>query len=213
MLGFENIELISDRPFQTWLDELKQLKWNYSKHVLVASIMEEYRREAWHETDRRTQDTGVDAFELNLSCPHGLPERKMGMAMGEGPALVKEVTGRVKEVSTLPVWAKMTPNVGSAIGGDRTFRPPFGSDKEVLSTRSGRRQWLSLAAPGAGVLRAVRAGLGDETRSPNRWKYPSSPKDAGSGQRSARCGQREEVEAVAVSTEGERTQALALTST
>ena len=119
VLGFENIELISDRPFETWLDELKQLKKNYPKQVLIASIMEEYRREAWHEIVRRTQETGVDAFELNLSCPHGLPERKMGMAMGEDPALVKEVTGWVKEVSTIPVWAKMTPNVGSVTASAR----------------------------------------------------------------------------------------------
>ena len=111
VVGFENIELISDRPFETWLDELRQLKKNYPKHVLIASIMEEYRREAWHEIVRRVEETGVDGFELNLSCPHGLPERKMGMAMGENPDLVFEVCGWVKEVATLPVWAKMTPNV------------------------------------------------------------------------------------------------------
>lgn len=113
VIGFENIELISDRPFDTWLDELKQLKKNYPNKMVIASIMEEYRREAWHEIVRRTQETGVDAFELNLSCPHGLPERKMGMAMGEDPSLVEEVTRWVKEVATIPVWAKMTPNVGS----------------------------------------------------------------------------------------------------
>jgi dihydroorotate dehydrogenase subfamily 1 len=112
VIGFENIELISDRPFDTWLDELRQLKKNYPKHVLIASIMEEYRREAWHEIVRRVEETGVDGFEMNLSCPHGLPERKMGMAMGENPDLVAEVCGWVKEVATIPVWAKMTPNVG-----------------------------------------------------------------------------------------------------
>ena len=112
VIGFENIELISDRPFETWLDELRQLKKNYPGKVLIASIMEEYRREAWHEIVRRVQETGVDGFELNLSCPHGLPERKMGMAMGENPELVAEVCGWVKEVATIPVWAKMTPNVG-----------------------------------------------------------------------------------------------------
>jgi dihydroorotate dehydrogenase subfamily 1 len=112
VIGFENIELISDRPFDTWMDELRQLKKNYPKKILIASIMEEYRREAWHEIVRRTQETGVDGFELNLSCPHGLPERKMGMAMGEDPSLVEEVCGWVKEVATIPVWAKMTPNVG-----------------------------------------------------------------------------------------------------
>src|SRR6478672_659986 len=113
VIGFENIELISDRPFETWLDELRQLKKSYPKKVLIASIMEEYRREAWHEIVRRVQETGVDGFELNLSCPHGLPERKMGMAMGENPDIVEEVCGWVKQVAKLPVWAKMTPNVGN----------------------------------------------------------------------------------------------------
>lgn len=112
VVGFENIELISDRPFDVWLDELRKLKKEYPNKVLVASIMEEGRREAWHEIVKRTQETGVDAFEMNLSCPHGLPERRMGMAMGEDPARVREVVGWVKEVSTIPVWAKMTPNIG-----------------------------------------------------------------------------------------------------
>ncbi|MFZ5471982.1 MAG: NAD-dependent dihydropyrimidine dehydrogenase subunit PreA [Myxococcota bacterium] len=112
VVGFENIELISDRPFDTWLDEFRQLKKQYPKKVLIASIMEEYRKEAWQEIVRRVQETGVDGFELNLSCPHGLPERKMGMAMGEDPSICEEVVGWVKEVAQIPVWAKMTPNVG-----------------------------------------------------------------------------------------------------
>jgi dihydroorotate dehydrogenase subfamily 1 len=94
------------------MKELVDLKKKYPTKMVIASIMEEYRREAWHEIVKRTQDTGVDGFELNLSCPHGLPERKMGMAMGEDPSLVEEVCGWVKEVSKIPVWAKMTPNVG-----------------------------------------------------------------------------------------------------
>jgi len=113
VVGFENIELISDRPFDAWLDEFRQLKKSYPKKILIASIMEEYRREAWHEIVRRVQETGVDGFELNLSCPHGLPERKMGMAMGEDPSIVEEVVGWVRQVATIPVWAKMTPNVGN----------------------------------------------------------------------------------------------------
>jgi dihydropyrimidine dehydrogenase (NAD+) subunit PreA len=79
--------------------------------VLVASIMEEYNRDAWHEIVGRCQDAGVDAFELNMSCPHGLPERKMGAAMGENPDILEEVCGWVMEVAQRPVWAKMTPNV------------------------------------------------------------------------------------------------------
>ncbi len=113
VIGFQNIELISDRPYADWLDDLRQLKKNYPTKILIASIMEEYRQDAWQQIVREVQETGVDGFELNLSCPHGLPERKMGMAMGENPDIVEEVVRWVKQVSKIPVWAKMTPNVGN----------------------------------------------------------------------------------------------------
>jgi len=111
VFGWENIELISDRPFETWLEEFDSLKQTHPQGILIASIMEEYRRDSWLEIVQRCQDTGVDAFELNFSCPHGLPERKMGAAMGENPEIVQEVTGWVMEVATIPVWTKMTPNI------------------------------------------------------------------------------------------------------
>src|SRR3954468_2172466 len=111
VIGFENIELISDRPIDVWLDEFRQIKKNYPNHVLVASIMEEYEKERWQELTRMVQETGVDAFELNFSCPHGMTERKMGSEMGEHPDLCEEVTRWVTEVATIPVWAKMTPNI------------------------------------------------------------------------------------------------------
>ncbi|MCW5775563.1 MAG: NAD-dependent dihydropyrimidine dehydrogenase subunit PreA [Phycisphaeraceae bacterium] len=109
--GWENIELISDRDFGVWLDDFRRLKDRYPDRVLVASVMEEYRRDAWHEIVERVQETGVDALELNFSCPHGLPERRMGSAMGQDPAILEEVCGWVREVARIPVWAKMTPNV------------------------------------------------------------------------------------------------------
>ena len=109
--GWENIELISDRSFDTWLTEFEQLKRTYPDRVLIASIMEEYRKDAWVEIVERCQEAGVDAFELNFSCPHGLPERKMGSAMGEDPDILEEVCQWVNAVATVPVWAKMTPNV------------------------------------------------------------------------------------------------------
>jgi len=111
VIGFENIELISDRPIDVWLEEFTQVKKDYPDHILIASIMEEYNKERWQKLTRMVQDTGVDAFELNFSCPHGMTERKMGSEMGEHPDLAEEVTGWVTEVATIPVWAKMTPNI------------------------------------------------------------------------------------------------------
>src|SRR5208282_5771375 len=111
VIGWENIELISDRPFSIWLDEFKKCKDQFPDRVLIASIMEEYRKDAWFEIVERCQGAGVDGFELNFSCPHGLPERKMGAAMGQDPAILEEVCGWVMSAAKRPVWAKMTPNI------------------------------------------------------------------------------------------------------
>lgn len=111
VIGWENIELISDRPFAHWIDEFKRCKDQFPDGVLIASIMEECRKDAWVEIVERCQDAGVDAFELNFSCPHGLPERKMGAAMGQDPEILEEVCGWVKGAAKKPVWAKMTPNI------------------------------------------------------------------------------------------------------
>ncbi len=111
VIGWENIELISDRPFGIWLDEFKKCKDAFPNGVLIASIMEEYRKDAWIEIVERCQAAGVDAFELNFSCPHGLPERKMGAAMGQDPEILEEVCGWVASAAKKPVWAKMTPNI------------------------------------------------------------------------------------------------------
>ena len=111
IIGWENIELISDRPFSVWMDELKAVKDKYPDRILIASVMEEFRKDAWVEIIERCEEVGCDAFELNFSCPHGLPERKMGSAMGENPEILEEVCDWVNAVATKPVWAKMTPNV------------------------------------------------------------------------------------------------------
>ena len=111
VIGWENIELISDRPFKIWEEEFKQCKDRFPDRILIASVMEEYRRDAWVEIIERCQACGVDAFELNFSCPHGLPERRMGAAMGENPEILEEVCGWVKSAARKPFWAKMTPNI------------------------------------------------------------------------------------------------------
>ncbi len=111
VVGWENIELISDRPIKIWIEEFKKCKDAHPDGVLIASIMEEFRRDAWVEIVECCQDAGVDGFELNFSCPHGLPERKMGSAMGQDPEVLSEVCGWVAAAARKPVWAKMTPNI------------------------------------------------------------------------------------------------------
>jgi len=111
VIGWENIELISDRPFKIWEEEFKKCKDMFPDRILIASIMEEYSRDRWVELVKRSEACGVDGFELNFSCPHGLPERKMGSAMGQDPEILEEVCSWVKGATRKPVWAKMTPNI------------------------------------------------------------------------------------------------------
>lgn len=111
LVGLNNIELISDRPLETNLTELAQIKEEFPDRAVVASLMVETEREAWHEIVKRTEQTGCDGFELNFGCPHGMSERNMGAAVGQVPEYVEMITSWVKEVATIPVLVKLTPNI------------------------------------------------------------------------------------------------------
>src|SRR6059036_669945 len=111
MMGFNNIELITDRPIADNLKEIAEAKRHYPKHAVIVSLMVESKRDTWHDMVKRTQDTGADGIELNFGCPHGMSERGMGAAVGQVPEYTKMITEWVMEVATVPVLVKLTPNV------------------------------------------------------------------------------------------------------
>ncbi|CAM3605009.1 NAD-dependent dihydropyrimidine dehydrogenase subunit PreA [Marinicrinis lubricantis] len=111
VVGFNNIELISDRPVEVNLKEIYETKKRFPDHALVISLMVEPKREAWHEIVKRAEDAGADGLELNFGCPHGMAERGMGAASGQVPSLVEQQTFWVKEVARTPVIVKLTPNI------------------------------------------------------------------------------------------------------
>src|SRR3989475_10364162 len=111
VMGFNNIELISDRPVEDNLREIYEVKKRYPKHLVVASLMVESKRESWHEMVRRAEDAGSDALELNFGCPHGMSERGMGSAVGQVPEYCEQITAWVKEKARTPVIVKLTPNI------------------------------------------------------------------------------------------------------
>ncbi len=111
MMGLNNIELITDRPLELNLREISEVKKRYPKHAVIASLMVESRREAWHEIVRQAEDAGADGLELNFGCPHGMSERGMGSAVGQVPEYAEMITGWVKEVARTPVLVKLTPNI------------------------------------------------------------------------------------------------------
>src|SRR5690606_30053702 len=109
--GFNNIELISDRPIEVNLKEIKETKKLFPNHTIIASLMVEPKQEKWHEIVKKVEEVGVDGLELNFGCPHGMAERGMGSASGQVPALVEQQTYWVKEVAQTPVIVKLTPNI------------------------------------------------------------------------------------------------------
>lgn len=111
MMGLNNIELISDRPIETNLREIAEVKRRYPRHGVIASLMVESTREAWHSIVKRTEDAGADGLELNFGCPHGMSERGMGAAVGQVPEYTQRITEWVKEVAHTPVLVKLTPNI------------------------------------------------------------------------------------------------------
>ncbi len=112
IFGFNNVELISDRPIETNLKEIAETKKLWPDRAVVASLMVESKREVWHDIVKRAIDTGCDGLELNYGCPHGMSERGMGAAVGQVPEYCAMITEWVTEVSTIPVLVKLTPNVG-----------------------------------------------------------------------------------------------------
>jgi len=111
MMGLNNIELITDRPIALNLREITEVKKRYPRQAVVASLMVESTREAWHDIVKRAEEAGADGLELNFGCPHGMSERGMGSAVGQVPEYSCLITEWVKEVARTPVLVKLTPNV------------------------------------------------------------------------------------------------------
>ena len=111
MLGFNNIELITDRDLELNLSEIRQVKRDWPQRALVVSLMVPCNEDSWKAILARVEDTGADGVELNFGCPHGMSERGMGAAVGQVPEYIEMVTAWCKQYSKLPVIVKLTPNI------------------------------------------------------------------------------------------------------
>ncbi len=113
-IGFNNIELITDRSLDVNFREIYEVKKRYPDHAVIVSLMVETREE-WKEIIQRSVDAGADGLELNFGCPHGMCERGMGSAVGQEPKVNERITSWAKEFSPIPVLVKLTPNVGDIV--------------------------------------------------------------------------------------------------
>jgi len=111
LLGLNNIELITDRPLEVNLREIKEVKRDWPDRAMVVSIMVPCEEAAWKAILPHVEETGADGIELNFGCPHGMSERGMGAAVGQVPEYIEMVARWCKQYSRMPVIVKLTPNI------------------------------------------------------------------------------------------------------
>ena len=109
--GFENIELLSHLTIKEWLAGINFLKKKHPTKMIIASIMAPVKKQEWQKLVKTFNKSPCDAFELNFSCPNGMPEKGIGMAIGTDAEISAEITKWVMEVAEKPVFVKLSPNV------------------------------------------------------------------------------------------------------
>ena len=111
ILGFKNVEQLSDHSVAENMDIFRRLKQNYPTKFILASIMGQ-NEEEWEELSRLCEENGADAIELNFSCPN-MMDGGLGSDIGQVPELVERFTAAARRGTKLPVLAKLTPNVAT----------------------------------------------------------------------------------------------------
>lgn len=109
--AFLNIELISEKTAAYWFSCVNQLKRDYPDRIVIASVMAGYNKEDWQELIHMCNESLCDAVEMNLSCPHGMGEKGMGLACGQSEVMVENISRWCVEASKKPCFPKMTPNI------------------------------------------------------------------------------------------------------
>ncbi|MFN0193945.1 MAG: NAD-dependent dihydropyrimidine dehydrogenase subunit PreA [Aestuariivirga sp.] len=111
LLGLNNIELITDRPLEVNLREIKKVKREWPDRAMVVSLMVPCQEEPWKKILKEVEGTEADGVELNFGCPHGMSERGMGSAVGQVPEYIEMVARWCKQHTRMPVIVKLTPNI------------------------------------------------------------------------------------------------------
>jgi len=155
VVGFNNIELITDRALEVNLQEIKQVKRDWPDRALIVSLMVPCEEKSWQNILKAVEDTNADGVELNFGCPHGMSERGMGAAVGQVPEYVEMVTRWCKANTRMPVLVKLTPNVSNILNPARAAKKG-GADLIVIGTH-GRRgvSRLVMGSDAEGVVRTA----------------------------------------------------------
>lgn len=158
--SFINIELISEKSAEYWYRSIRELKDDFPEKVVIASIMASYSKEDWQELAIGSCKAGADMLELNLSCPHGMGERGMGMACGQSTEMVFNISSWIKEVTTVPFFPKMTPNITDITAIAMAAKEAGADGVTATNTVSGLMQIKGDGTPWPGVGSEMKTTYG-----------------------------------------------------
>ncbi|NP_998058.1 dihydropyrimidine dehydrogenase [NADP(+)] [Danio rerio] len=158
--SFLNIELISEKTAAYWCKSVAELKADFPKNIIIASIMCSYNQADWTELAKMAQESQADALELNLSCPHGMGERGMGLACGQDPELVRNICRWVRKATSIPFFAKLTPNVTNIVDIATAAYEGGADGVTATNTVSGLMALKADATPWPGIGRGARTTYG-----------------------------------------------------
>lgn len=117
IIGFKNIEQLSDHSVAENMEIFRRLKKDYPSKAIVGSIMGQ-NEEEWEDLARQCQENGADVVELNFSCPN-MMEEGLGSDIGQVPEYVEQFTAAARRGCSIPILAKLTPNVMSMVPAAR----------------------------------------------------------------------------------------------
>ena len=120
IIGFKNIEQLSDHSVAENMEIFRRLKRNYPTKFILASIMGQNDAE-WEALAHQCEENGADAIELNFSCPN-MADGGLGSDIGQVPELVERFTAAARRGTKLPILAKLTPNVASMLPAGKAAR-------------------------------------------------------------------------------------------
>ncbi len=107
--GFKNIEQLSDHSVEENMHIFEKLRQEFPTKVIIASIMGQNEQE-WTDLASKCERAGASVIECNFSCPN-MEDDDLGVTIGQSAELVERFTRATKRGTTLPVLAKLTPNI------------------------------------------------------------------------------------------------------
>ncbi len=124
-------------------EELPRLRKCFSKPV-IANISGFSAEEYVYCCEKIDKEEQVGIIEVNISCPN---VHNGGMSFGTTPALAAEITKKVKEVTTRPVYIKLTPNVTNIVDIAKACEDAGADGISLINTLMGMRIDLKTGKP------------------------------------------------------------------